>query len=380
MIAISAAYDYRLVALSVFIAILASYAALDLAGRVTATRKQARTLWLIGGAIAMGTGIWSMHYTGMLAYRLPLKVYYHVPTVILSLLAAIFASFVALFVVSRPRVTSLHVVAGSVLMGAGIATMHYTGMAAMRLAAHHHYDPVLWSLSVLLAIVISLAALWLTFHFREENQRRLFKIAVAVVMGMAIPLMHYTGMAAVSYMPMNAIPDLSHAIDISVLANTAVIVVTLVILGSALVSSLVVRRFSAQAKELEFSEQRYQHLFESNPQPTLVFDLPTLYFLTANRAAQLTYGFSDEEFLRLQFTDLYPEAVLESLMRSNAAEDRTEEPYRRTDGAGQCAHPPHHLCRRDRCHRAGGPACNDQPAQTPGPAAAHAVAASGSHC
>jgi diguanylate cyclase (GGDEF)-like protein/PAS domain S-box-containing protein len=151
-------------------------------------------------------------------------------------------------------------------------------------------------------------------------------------MGMAIPLMHYTGMAAVSYMPMNAIPDLSHAIDISVLANTAVIVVTLVILGSALVSSLVVRRFSAQAKELEFSEQRYQHLFESNPQPTLVFDLPTLYFLTANRAAQLTYGFSDEEFLRLQFTDLYPEAVLESLMRSTAAEDRTEEPYRRTDG------------------------------------------------
>src|SRR5258707_15306051 len=96
-------YDYRLVFVSVIIAIFASYVALDLAGRVTATRGVARLKWLVGGAIAMGTGIWSMHYTGMLAFRLPMRVYYHVPTVLLSLLAAIFASFVALFVVSRPR-------------------------------------------------------------------------------------------------------------------------------------------------------------------------------------------------------------------------------------------------------------------------------------
>ena len=152
----------------------------------------------------MGTGIWSMHYTGMLAFRLPIRVYYHVPTVLLSLLAAIFASFVALFVVSRPRMTTLNVVGGSLLMGAGIATMHYTGMAAMRLAAMHHYHPGVWLLSVLLAIVISMVALWLTFHFREENKGRLFKIVTAVVMGLAIPVMHYTGMASVSYMPTTA--------------------------------------------------------------------------------------------------------------------------------------------------------------------------------
>src|SRR6267142_1547100 len=124
LVAIPATYDYRLVALSVVIAIFASYTALDLAGRVTATRDQARSAWLIGGATAMGTGIWSMHYTGMLAFRLPMRVYYHVPTVLLSLLAAIFASFVALYVVSRPRVTALHIVGGSLLMGAGIAAIH----------------------------------------------------------------------------------------------------------------------------------------------------------------------------------------------------------------------------------------------------------------
>jgi len=106
-----------------------------------------------------------------------------------------------LFVVSRPRMTTLNVVGGSLLMGAGIATMHYTGMAAMRLAAMHHYHPGVWLLSVLLAIVISMVALWLTFHFREENKGRLFKIVTAVVMGLAIPVMHYTGMASVSYMP-----------------------------------------------------------------------------------------------------------------------------------------------------------------------------------
>lgn len=214
LVSIPATYDYRLVCLSVVIAIFASYTALDLAGRVTATRDQARLAWLIGGATAMGTGIWSMHYTGMLAFRLPMRVYYHLPTVVLSLLAAIFASFIALWVVSRPRVTSLHIVGGSLLMGAGIATMHYTGMAAMRLAAHHHYHLGLWLLSVLLAVVISLVALWLTIHFREENRGRLFKFAISVVMGLAIPVMHYTGMASVSYMPTNTAPDLSNAIDI----------------------------------------------------------------------------------------------------------------------------------------------------------------------
>lgn len=332
MVTIPATYDPRLVLLSVVIAILASYVALDLAGRVTATRNQARGPWLIGGAIAMGTGIWSMHYTGMLAFRLPLRVYYHVPTVALSLLAAIFASFVALFVVSRRHVNTLHVVTGSVLMGAGIATMHYTGMAAMRLAAHHHYDPGLWLLSVLLAVVIALAALWLTFHFREENRGRLFKIAIAVVMGLAIPLMHYTGMAAVSYMPTDVVPDLTNAIDISVLANSAVVLVTLVILGSALLSSLVDRRFSAHRRALALSEQRYQHLFDCNPHPTFVFDLETLGFLAVNQAAISKYGFSAEEFLALKLTNLHPEEGLSHLLQDAIPGVPVEEQHRRKDG------------------------------------------------
>ena len=96
-------YNYALVALSVLIAMFASYAALDLAGRVTAAGGWTRAAWLLGGAGAMGTGIWSMHYIGMLAFILPIPVAYHWPTVLLSLFAAILASAIALYVVSREK-------------------------------------------------------------------------------------------------------------------------------------------------------------------------------------------------------------------------------------------------------------------------------------
>src|SRR5437588_8392027 len=128
-------YDSHLLMLSVVIAICASYAALDLAGRTTAASGRIRLAWLAGGAAAMGLGIWSMHYIGMLAFSLPVPVSYDWPTVLLSLLAAVFASAVALFVVSRQRMGWLRALMGSAIMGSGIATMHYTGMAAMRLSA-----------------------------------------------------------------------------------------------------------------------------------------------------------------------------------------------------------------------------------------------------
>src|SRR6185437_12018254 len=108
-------YDYRLVALSVLIATLAAYAALDLGGRVTAARGGLRYLWLSGGAIAMGMGIWSMHYVGMLAYNLPVHVLYDWPMVLWSLLAAVLASAVALFVVSRAEMGVLAIGLGGLL-------------------------------------------------------------------------------------------------------------------------------------------------------------------------------------------------------------------------------------------------------------------------
>ena len=162
-------YDYRLVALSIFISILAAYAALDLAGRVTSARGRARFFWLSGGAVAMGTGIWSMHYIGMEALRLPVPVLYDWPTVLISMLAAIIASSIALFVVSRNTLGVTAVVIGSLTMGSGIAAMHYIGMEAMRLPAMCHYSLRLVGLSIVLAVAISGVALFLTFRFRGET-------------------------------------------------------------------------------------------------------------------------------------------------------------------------------------------------------------------
>src|SRR5579872_995402 len=201
--ALAGSYDYRLVTLSVLIAMLASYAALDLAGRITAAHGRARVIWLTGGAAAMGLGIWSMHYIGMLAYSLPVTVFYDWPTVLASLVAAMLASGVALFIASRNVMRPLRTAVGGLLMGIGIAAMHYIGMEAMRMPAMCRYSPGLVILSVILAIAISLAALWLTFHLREESAVIAWrKLASAILMGAAIPVMHYTGMAAVTFIPL----------------------------------------------------------------------------------------------------------------------------------------------------------------------------------
>jgi PAS domain S-box-containing protein len=245
-------YNYALVALSVLIAMFASYAALDLAGRVTAAGGWTRAVWLLCGAGAMGTGIWSMHYIGMLAFILPIPVAYHWPTVLVSLLAAILASAVALYVVSRQQMGASRAVAGSVLMGTGIASMHYLGMAAMRLPAICQFNSFLVVLSVVFAVSISLAALWITFHFRDEKTGIGWeKLAGAVVMGAAIPIMHYTGMAAARFTPSGMPADMSHAVSISTLGTAGIAAVTFIVLVLALLTSSLDRRFAAQTLELQ---------------------------------------------------------------------------------------------------------------------------------
>jgi PAS domain S-box-containing protein len=245
-------YDLRLVTLSVVIAILASSVALDLAGRVTAARGRARGLWLAGGALAMGLGIWSMHYVGMLAFHLPVAVRYEVLTVLASLLAAVFASAVALFVVSREALGLTRLLTGSVVMGAGIAAMHYIGMAAMRMPAILGYHPVLWTLSVVIAIVVSLVALLLAFRFRADVKRLSDwrKLGSVLLMGAAIPAMHYTGMAAAHFTATPGAVDLGGAVSISSLGAVAIGGATFLVLALATGTSMLDRYLATQAGEL----------------------------------------------------------------------------------------------------------------------------------
>ncbi len=329
--ALVSSYDYRLVALSVAISTLASYAALDLAGRVTAARGRVRMTWLTGGACAMGIGIWSMHYIGMLAFSLPVAIGYDWPTVAASLLCAVLASLVALFVVSRPQMGLLQAAIGSVVMGSGIAAMHYIGMAAMRLPAMCSYSSGLVTLSVVLAIVISLIALWLSFILRGDNQGRFWKkMASAVLMGVAIPAMHYTGMAAASFAHSEMKPDLSHAVTISSLGVASITVVTFFVLGMALLTAVVDRRFSAQALELEASEQRYRQLVETAVAVFWRRSIRSSVFSFVNHEAEVLLGYPVEHWLtqpNFWIEHIHPEDRLlaESRCAAAAAENLPQQ-------------------------------------------------------
>ncbi len=192
-----------LVVLSVVIATLASYTALDIAGRVYSSAGRVKTLWIVGGAVAMGTGIWSMHFIGMLAMHLPITVTYAPAGVCASVLVAIGASAFALWRVGRPTVRWWQRVLASLVMGAAIAGMHYIGMAAMRLDAVTEYNIPIVALSVAIAVAASFVALFIARHFRhsETRQVHLWRAAAAVVMGLAIAGMHFTGMAAAHFIP-----------------------------------------------------------------------------------------------------------------------------------------------------------------------------------
>ncbi|MGE0864625.1 MAG: MHYT domain-containing protein [Vicinamibacterales bacterium] len=295
--ALSGSYDFLLVGLSIVIAVMASYAALDLAGRVTAATGTRRQLWLVGGATAMGLGIWSMHYIGMLAFSLPVPVMYDWPTVLLSLAAAILASAVALHVVSGPDMGLARASIGSVVMGAGIAAMHYIGMEAMRLSAMCHYDAGLVALSVVLAIVISFVALWLSFRFRDDRHGgRWHRLGSAGIMGAAIPVMHYVGMGAARFIPATTPPDLTHAVSISWLGTAGLTLVTFMVLGLALATSMAGRHFTAQAQELESTEQRYRLLFERSLAGVYRATLEGR-LLDCNDACATVFGYSSREAL-----------------------------------------------------------------------------------
>jgi diguanylate cyclase (GGDEF)-like protein len=194
-------YQFGLVALSLFIATLASYVALELAGRVTNSRGLEARLWLGCGAVSMGIGIWSMHFIGMLAFRLPISLAYDISTTLISLAIAIGVSGFALKVASRASLDWRNLVIAGVLMGSGISSMHYTGMAALTVTPSIVYDPLIFAASITIAIVAAMAALWIAFRLRQvkSSQMVFWQIVSAFVMGLAIAGMHYTGMLAAHF-------------------------------------------------------------------------------------------------------------------------------------------------------------------------------------
>jgi len=193
-------YDQLLVVISFVVAILASYTALNMAGRVVGSTGVAARIWLTGGGIAMGIGIWAMHFIGMLAMDVSMRLNYNLPQTALSMFIAIGASLFALWLVSRDCLRRRRLSTGAVILGTGIVAMHYTGMAALQVEPAIVWDMRWVALSVVIALLASLAALWLTFRLRRDAaQVALMRAGAAVLMGVAIAGMHYTGMKAAQF-------------------------------------------------------------------------------------------------------------------------------------------------------------------------------------
>ncbi|MGQ3890906.1 EAL domain-containing protein [Legionella sp. CNM-4043-24] len=239
--AISGYYNYSLVALSYLIATVASYIALDFSARLRREHnRQARRPWLLGGAFAMGAGIWSMHFIGMLAFVMPMPMTYEPVLTALSMLAAIISSGLVLFLLQSETRQTRYLIVGGIFSGLGIAGMHYIGMSAM-LDMSIRYQPALFFLSIGIAIFASEAALWLILQSNQGTQRQQIRLKLisALIMGFAICGMHYTGMSAAVFTSahdMSMLPEAaidSHALVYYVTGITGFIFVIALIVSTS---------------------------------------------------------------------------------------------------------------------------------------------------
>ncbi|HZF28378.1 MAG TPA: MHYT domain-containing protein [Gammaproteobacteria bacterium] len=244
-------YHHWLVLLSVLVAILASYTALTLALRIRVATRQVAPAWLVGGGVAMGIGIWSMHFVGMLALSLPIDIAYNVTITLLSMAIAIVVSTFALHIASRQRVGRAALVGAGFAMGIGICAMHYVGMAAIEITPAIRYDPFWVAVSFAIAVAASFGALWIAFSSsRQSGWRRYHRAFGAVGMGLAIAGMHYAAMIAAEFPAQAASP--ASIVDKGWLVGS-VTTITLFVLVETLLLSLIEAQGAARAASIQAS-------------------------------------------------------------------------------------------------------------------------------
>ncbi len=265
-------YNVLLIFISYIIAVAAAYSALDLAGRVNRSIGRVRQLWLLCGAMSMGLGIWSMHFVGMLAFKLPVQVSYDVTLVVLSVLFAAAGSYIALYVVCRAVMGAKELVTGGLLMATSICAMHYTGMAAMKIEID--YDPIWVGLSIVVALTASLAALYLIFKLgREEGSSAVsYKLGSGMLMGAAIAGMHYIGMEAASFHIDHLDTQSNWDIEPGMLAYL-IAFSTLAMLGVTMFGAYVSRRLVQKDSAIQESEVWYRSLYNNNSDGIIAVDL-----------------------------------------------------------------------------------------------------------
>ncbi|MCK4865069.1 MAG: response regulator [Gammaproteobacteria bacterium] len=232
-----ASYNYYLVSLSFFIAAYASYSMLSVSERLI-NEKESKIRWLVAGAATLGCGIWSMHFIGMLAYETNMPMGYSTGLTALSGVLSLSASAFAMYILGWGKLTPQRLLGGGVIIGLGVAGMHYMGMAAMIMPARISYDPFLFIISIIIAVTAATAALWIASQLAKENikHHKILMFTAMIIMAVAITGMHYTGMAAAIYtMDKSLVVDLDN-FDNTILIGT-ITLIALLIITSSLVAS-----------------------------------------------------------------------------------------------------------------------------------------------
>ena len=298
-------YDFALVVVSYIVAVFASFVALDMSSRISASEGRASRWWLISGSVSMGIGVWSMHFIGMLAFHLPVPQGYDLLITLYSLLIGIAASGYALYLVSRPQLGRWKLAGGAGVMGTGIASMHYVGMSAMQMEPPIEYDPGWFVASIVIAMAAAGAALWIAHQLRAEGRGQTRnRVLASFVMGLAIIGMHYTGMAAAHF---RAGSFCSAAIGNGVsqqwlasLVGTA----SFAVLGMALVVSMLDRRLQERTALLSNSLSSAYERLKSMALHDSLTGLPNRSLLEDRIGQAITKSCREGSRFALMFFDL----------------------------------------------------------------------------
>jgi PAS domain S-box-containing protein len=301
---IEKSYSLALVFLSVVVATIGAYVAVEIAQRVRATGGRRRIVWTYGGALVMGLGIWSMHFVGILALRLPVLVWYDALLIFASFVAAIVGCAVAFMIFNRATVTTWLLALASVFMGSAIAGMHYIGMAGMRMNSHVNYDPLLVGASIAVAIGVSFAALALTRNLIEtgsESGAWIKKTGACLLMGSAVAGMHYTGMAAAHFFPGPAGWRLTDNVVLGTYQLGLAVAITSVTLLAIALAATQFERWTLATRS------RFENLLDLSPQ-VVWFGRPDGYITYFNPYWYDYTGLSERETLGDEWTSaIHPE-------------------------------------------------------------------------
>jgi PAS domain S-box-containing protein len=312
-------HNATMVVLSAGIAMVAAFTALAVVERIVSIeRPSTRRLWLLLGAVAMGIGVWAMHFTAMLAFELSVPVSYDSGITFLSLLPSILGSAAAIGVLSRRGVSTWQAPLGGIPMVMGIGGMHFVGMEAMRMPARLAYRPWIFLLSLFICYALAVLALWVRpFLAGAIDSRRRSRALAAVIMGLAVTGMHHTAMMAAVFVPAPSSERLVPGLDAPIVA-LLVGIGSIVVGGLTLVATLVDERLAQAAESVSSTELRHRTVLELMSECILTFGADGRVDLV-NRAGAFCFGYEAAELIGEPIQRLLPEITDPTVPRAREA-------------------------------------------------------------